>query len=82
MAMIQEMEKTLPERMLPKLIWLYMKKPEIKTINTGNITPDVLLFKAGINFREAGNKDKEMETYNRFITLYPNNENVIPLCRK
>ena len=83
MAMIQEMEKDPARKNAAAEAYLALyEEARNKTINTGNITPDVLLFKAGINFREAGNKDKEMETYNRFITLYPNNENVIPFMQE
>lgn len=49
-----------------------------KSINIGTMTPDILLINAGVNYHEAGNKDKELETYNQFITLYPNHANVIP----
>ncbi|MDD4310170.1 MAG: hypothetical protein PHO32_07295, partial [Candidatus Cloacimonetes bacterium] len=49
-----------------------------KAIDTGEDTPDLFLEIAAKNYGEAGNKPKQLEVYNRFITLYPNHKNVIP----
>ena len=83
MAMIQEMEKNPAQKNAAADAYLALyEEARNKTINTGNITPDALLAKAAILYSEAENKDKAVETYNRFITLYPNSENVIPFMQE
>ncbi len=81
-AMLQEIEKDPAQKNAAAEAYLALhEEARKKTINTGDITPDALLLKASINYREAGNKEKEIEIYNQFLQLYPNNENVIPFMQ-
>jgi len=49
-----------------------------KAINVGTDPVDALMVNAAISYRNAGNKDKEIEVYKNFITIYPKHPNVIP----
>ncbi len=79
LAKIQAMEKRPAERTAAAEAYLQLHdEARNKTINIGDITPDALMINASINYREAGNKEKELEVYNKFLTLYPAHPNVIP----
>lgn len=79
---IQEMEKNPTQRNAAAEAYIALhNEARNKTIDTGDITPDALLSKACLNYREAGNKEKEIETCNQFITLYPKHENVLPFMQ-
>jgi len=79
LADIQNLEKQPATRTAAAEAYMQLhEEARNKTINTGDVTPDVLMINASLNYREGGNKEKELETYNKFITLYPNHANVIP----
>jgi len=79
LAKIQAMEKRPAERTAAAEAYLALhEEARNKTINIGDVTPDALMINASINYREAGNKEKEIEVYNKFLTLYPTHANVIP----
>lgn len=79
LADINEMEKNPAERTAAAEAYLVLhEEARNKTINIGEHTPDALLVNAGVNYRAAGNKAKEIEVYNKVIELYPKHPNVIP----
>jgi len=79
LADIQNLEKTPAGKNAAAEAYIALhEEARNKTINIGDLTPDALLINASIDFRESGNKEKELDTYNKFITLYPKHANVIP----
>ncbi|MDD2227984.1 MAG: hypothetical protein PHY48_01070 [Candidatus Cloacimonetes bacterium] len=54
------------------------EKASNKTIDTGGDTPDALLTSAILNFKNAKNDARMLETMNQFVTLYPKNVQTIP----
>ncbi len=79
MTEVKELERNAATRTAAAEAYLQLfEEARAKKINIGTDTPDVLLINAGINYREAGNKEKELESYSRFIALYPNHASVIP----
>lgn len=79
LADIQDMEKNPAQRTAAAEAYLTLfEEARNKSINTGTDTPDAFLVNAGVNYRAAGNKEKEIEVYNKVISLYPKHPNVIP----
>ena len=79
LARIEEMEKNVTQKNAAAEAYLALyEEVKNKNINTGEITPDYLLTKAADNYRDARNRDKEIETYNLVIATYPKHTNVIP----
>jgi len=54
------------------------EKARKNAINIGDDTPDALLTSAILNFKNAKNDARMLETMNQFITLYPKNAQTLP----